>query len=60
MTVLWRTANQCAQCGEAIIAPNWSEYLTDRRVRHAWSCEACGYEFQSTISFAEPETLEAA
>jgi hypothetical protein len=55
MTVKRRVVNQCAQCGEAIIAPEWSEYLAVHGVRQAWSCEACGHQFESTIHFAAPE-----
>jgi ribosomal protein L37AE/L43A len=40
---------QCAQCGAAIVAPEWSEHLSDHRVRNVWSCEDCGYEFEHTI-----------
>jgi ribosomal protein L37AE/L43A len=40
---------QCAQCGAAIVAPHWSECLSDHRVRNVWSCEDCGYEFEHTI-----------
>jgi ribosomal protein L37AE/L43A len=63
MAVLRKVANQCAQCGEAIVAPEWSEYLSERCVRHTWSCETCGYQFESTAYFPAPEpavTLEAA
>ena len=43
------TANQCAQCREDIIAPEWSEHLSDDCIRHVWSCEACGYRFEDTV-----------
>ena len=49
MAINRKAANQCAQCGEAIIAPEWSEYLSQRCVRHLWSCEMCGYQFESTV-----------
>jgi predicted RNA-binding Zn-ribbon protein involved in translation (DUF1610 family) len=39
----------CAQCGDVLIAPIWSEHVNERRVRHVWACEACGYEFESTV-----------
>ena len=39
----------CAQCGEAIVAPTWSEHVDDRCVRHVWECEACGYEFETAV-----------
>jgi uncharacterized protein (DUF983 family) len=44
--------NQCPQCGEGLLAPDWSEYLNERRVRHTWSCEACGYAFETDVFFA--------
>ena len=44
---------ECAQCGERLFAPEWSEYVHERRVRHLWKCEPCGYSFETTISFAE-------
>ena len=37
--------NSCPQCSGWLLAPDWSEHLSERCVRHAWSCEACGYEF---------------
>jgi hypothetical protein len=47
-----RTVNMCAQCGESIFLPEWSEYLNRHRVRHLWECEACGYKFETVVSFA--------
>ena len=49
-----RPVNLCAQCGETIFLPEWSEYLDRHRVRHLWECEACGYKFETLVSFAEP------
>ena len=46
-----RKANPCPQCNEALLAPDWSEYLSERCVRHTWSCEACGYQFETTVVF---------
>jgi predicted RNA-binding Zn-ribbon protein involved in translation (DUF1610 family) len=45
--------NSCPQCSEWLLAPDWSEYLNDRCVRHTWSCEACGYQFETAVFFAE-------
>jgi uncharacterized protein with PIN domain len=45
--------NRCPQCNEWLLAPDWSEYLSERRVRHTWSCEACGYQFETDVFFAE-------
>jgi uncharacterized protein with PIN domain len=47
--------NYCPQCNEWLLAPDWSEYLNERCVRHAWSCEACGYKFETTVVFPTPE-----
>jgi ribosomal protein L37AE/L43A len=44
----------CARCGADIIAPEWSEYLSNGRVRHIWTCDACGHGFEDSIYFAAP------
>ena len=49
----------CAQCGETLFAPEWSEYLDDRRIRHLWSCDACGYEFESEVCYPSPAAQAA-
>ena len=46
------TRQQClpaVQCTFA--APDWSEHVNERRVRHAWSCDSCGYAFETTVIF---------
>ena len=43
--------NNCQQCGAWLLAPDWSEHLNERCVRHTWSCEACGYEFETAVFF---------
>ena len=48
-----RGLNRCAQCDEAIFLPEGSEYLGRHRVRHLWQCEACGYKFETLVSFPE-------
>jgi hypothetical protein len=47
--ILLRPDGKFAQCGADIIAPEWSEHLSEHRVRHVWSCEACGYQFEDTV-----------
>jgi ribosomal protein S27AE len=46
--------NTCPQCSGWLLAPDWSEHLSERCVRHAWSCEACGYEFETAVFFSTP------
>ncbi len=48
-----RLSNCCAQCGETIFMPEWSEYLGPQRVRYLWECEACGYKFETIVGFPE-------
>jgi ribosomal protein S14 len=50
-----RLQNHCAQCGEVIFLPEWSEYVDRHRVRHLWECESCGYKFETLVSFPEPQ-----
>ena len=52
-TIHPRLANTCAQCGDVIFMPEWSEYLGEHRVRHLWQCEACGYAFETLVKFSE-------
>lgn len=44
-----RPVIECAQCGETLFAPERSEHVDDRRVRHAWKCEACTCSFETTV-----------
>ena len=37
--------NICLQCNALLFAPEWSEEVNESRVKHAWSCDACGYNF---------------
>ena len=50
-----RLTNHCAQCGEAMFMPEWSEYLNDNRVRHLWACDTCGYRFETLVVFPQAE-----
>jgi len=43
-------AIKCAQCGERLFVPEWSEYVDEYRVRHIWKCEPCHYSFEATIA----------
>ena len=45
-------AFHCMNCGEALVSPVKSAYLGGGRVRHFWSCDACGQEFQTSIRIA--------
>ena len=47
-----RPVIECAQCGEHLFVPEWSEFVDERRVRHLWACDACGYAFETTVRLA--------
>jgi hypothetical protein len=59
-TLLAQLERKCAQCGTDMITPEWSEYLSDHRVRNVWSCEACGYQFEDTIYLSAHQLVDAA
>ena len=47
----------CPRCRDLIIAATQSQHVNRNEIRHWWACEACGYEFCTTVrwmpSFAE-------
>ncbi|HXD47109.1 MAG TPA: hypothetical protein VN655_18460 [Pseudolabrys sp.] len=47
-----RASIACAQCGEELYMPEWSEWLDSARVRHLWTCSGCGYAFETTVHYA--------
>jgi Zn ribbon nucleic-acid-binding protein len=49
---------ECVQCGANMIAPTWSEHLSHHCIRNVWSCEACGYKFD-TIYISARELADA-
>ena len=51
--------NNCPQCQAWLLAPTWSEHLNERCVRHTWSCDACGYEFETAVFFSCLESVAA-
>jgi ribosomal protein L37AE/L43A len=37
----------CEKCGEALIAPEWSEFISERLVLNLWSCTKCSNRFET-------------
>jgi len=50
----------CTQCGDLLIAPEWSEYTDKHHVLHSWSCTNCGYQFESTAFLPAAESMNDA
>lgn len=42
----------CAQCGARMVAALWSEHVSERCVRNLWSCDECGYQFETHVYLA--------
>ena len=47
----------CAKCGERLIAPDWSEFVSEGLVVNLWICTKCGHRFEtkSYTNAAEPK-----
>jgi ribosomal protein L37AE/L43A len=39
----------CPKCHDLQFAPAASEFVSKGKVRHFWSCEACGHEFSTSV-----------
>ena len=39
---------KCVKCGEALIAPDWSEFVGEELVVNLWICTKCGDRFETT------------
>jgi len=39
----------CAKCGDALIAPEWSGFVSERHVRHLWRCTNCDDQFETSV-----------
>jgi len=44
-----RPVIECAQCGDRLYVPEWTEYCDGGRIRHLWACEACGCSFETVV-----------
>jgi len=45
----------CPHCDELVVAPEVSEFVSDGKVRHFWSCDSCGHEFKTAVRLSVPE-----
>ena len=41
----------CVQCNTELVAPERSEYWSDRHACHIWLCPTCSACFESLVSF---------
>jgi transcription elongation factor Elf1 len=40
----------CTECNELVIAPMSSAHVSNREVRHFWSCDNCGHEIEMAVN----------
>ncbi len=45
----------CAQCGNELLAPEWSEYRSMQQNRHLWRCWKCDYCFETIVYYRATE-----
>jgi hypothetical protein len=50
----------CTQCGDLLIAPEWSEYEDGQHVLHLWSCTNCGCQFETRTLLTIAESINDA
>ena len=46
----------CTNCGDVMIAATSSKYVSERCVRNVWSCDACGFEFETAATLTMRRT----
>jgi hypothetical protein len=46
----------CPNCAAYVVAATWSERVSDRCVRNVWSCDVCGFEFETAATFVVKPT----
>ena len=42
----------CPQCDNVLFAATASEHVSEKHVRHVWSCDNCGHEFSTSVKLA--------
>jgi len=52
---------KCVKCGETLISPDWSEFVSESLVINLWVCTICGDRFETKAwvpDSAEPKKSE--
>jgi hypothetical protein len=48
---------RCVQCGDELLAPEWSEYRNERQVHHVWRCWKCDCYFETFANIKSTEDI---
>jgi hypothetical protein len=60
-STIWKSCRTtCPKCNEMLVAPDWSEFVSEHLVLNLWSCTACGERFETAawMSAGEPKMTE--
>jgi transcription elongation factor Elf1 len=63
-TASLKLSHKCTGCGEWLIAPERSTYVSEEQVSNFWACTKCGNEFKTSIHLTQevpltPEVVDA-
>ena len=50
-------SSKCAACGEWLIAPERSTYVSKEQANNLWVCPKCGNEFETSIYLTQEVPL---
>jgi len=50
-------SSKCAACGEWLIAPERSTYVSEELISNFWVCAKCGNEFETSIYLTQEVPL---
>lgn len=46
---------KCPRCGSVLLFAEASAFNANGRIRHTWSCDACGNEFVTSVRVLPPQ-----
>ena len=49
----------CINCSDTLIAATSSKYVSERSIRNSWSCDACGFEFETAASIRRADQVKS-
>ena len=48
----------CPKCSEALVSPDWSEFVSERLVLNLWTCTTCGDRFETSACMSEDDEFK--
>jgi hypothetical protein len=53
---MWADCGTTCKCGERLIAPEWSEFVSERLILNLWTCSRCGDRFETPVCHGATST----